>query len=392
MAFWICAALMLLAAMAFLLRPLVGTRGDARREALLRAHRSGALDADELAAKLAALGPDTHPPTPRTAVAAVVLLLPLLAVFSYRLIGEPRALDPAQIAAPATTSAGDAAQAPDMDSAVASLAERLQTNPDDLDGWVLLGRAYKAMERFEPAREAFANARRLAPDDAEIMIEYAESLVLASDTRRFEGEALDLLRQALERQPASQRGLWLLGVSHYQKDDFAGAVAAWDRLIAVMPADAPARAALLERAAEARTRGGLPAATPSPPATAADTAPPAAGSARLTVQVDIAPALKAKLAPDDVLFVFARAASGPRMPLAIQRLPASALPTTITLDDSTSMMPSMTLSSQPQVVVGARISKTGDAIAKPGDFETLSAPLPNTQAAPVVLVIDTVVP
>ena len=403
--FWIAAAIMLVLAMAFLLLPMLrATHADAdasRRDALLQARRSGVLDEAEYRAKLAALPAATRIAPPRLAIALVVVLLPLCAVLGYRNLGEPRALDPALSAAANAMNAALAAQgdapatAPDMEAAVAGLAERMRQTPDDLDGWMLLGRAYKSTERFEPARDALANAYRIAPDDPDVMIEYAEALVLASPSHRFEGEPLRLLTRALERQPDSQRGLLLLGVSAFQSNEFATAAATWERLLASMPADASARPALLARIADARARAGLPAQapaadTPAPPAAA--TAAAAPGAARLTVSVDITAELGTKIADGDVLFVFARAATGPRIPLAIQRLPATALPVTVTLDDSTSMMLSMTLSSTPQVVIGARISKSGEAIAQSGDFETLSEPLPNTRAEPVLLTIDRIVP
>lgn len=410
--FWIASAAMLLLAMAFVLWPMLRAAhvdpDAARRNALLQAHRNGVLDADEYHAKLATLQPPTtvRAAAPRIAIGLVLVLLPLCAVLAYLDVGEPRALDPAASAAAnamnaALASQGNAApaDAPDMDTAVAGLAERMRETPDDLDGWMLLGRAYKSTERFDAARDALANAYRLAPNDADVMIEYAEALVLASPTHRFEGEPLALLKQALERQPDSQRGLLLLGVSAYQANDFATAASTWERLLSLLPADATARPALLERVADARSRAGLPALARAPdPAPAPSTnIPPAAagpgsGTARLTVTVDIAAELKSRVAATDVLFVFARAATGPRMPLAIQRLPAGSFPVTITLDDSTSMMPSMTLSSVPEVIVGARVSKSGEAIAQSGDFEILSEPLPNTRAEPVLLTIDRIVP
>lgn len=405
--FWIAGALMLGAAMACVLLPLLrGTRTDAkRRDALLQAHRAGVIDADEYAAKLAALPP---PPAaasaPRALIVAVAVLLPFLAVLGYRVVGDPRALDAgAQSATAAAMNAALAGQqppsgdAPDMDAAVAGLAERLKQQPDDLDGWLLLGRAYKTMERFEPAREALGNAYRLAPDDPNVLIDYAEAQVLASQTRRFEGEPLALLQRALALQPDSQRGLWLLGASQFQRDDHAAAAATWERLLALLPPDASPRDALVARIDDARSRANLPpldraASTQAPPSSTPPSATATPAAARLTVTVDIAPALKQRVAAGDVLFVFARAAQGPRMPLAIQRLDATALPATVTLDDSTSMLPSMTLSSVPQVVVGARISKSGNAIAQSGDLETLSEPIPATRAEPVPLTIDRVVP
>ena len=111
----------------------------------------------------------------------------------------------------------------------------------------------------------------------------------------------------------------------------------------------------------------------------------------MQVEVDIAPELKARLAPTDVLFVYARAAGGPRVPVAIQRLPAAQFPLTVTLDDSTSMLPQMTLSSLPEVVVGARVSHSGNAIPQPGDFEVVSAPVRSDRREPLPLLIDRIV-
>lgn len=419
--FSILAGVMLLAALAFLLFPLLRRRGHddslrSKRLALEQARRAGVLSEEEVSRKLAVLASSelSAPAPSRVLPAVLALLIPLAAIGLYRQIGEPRALDPVwqgavAAATGATNSADDgaAAQGPDMEKAVAGLAERLRLEPNDLEGWTLLGRAYKSMERFDPAREALANAYRLAPENPDVLVEYAEALVLASDSRRFQGESRTLLERAVALQPENQRGLWLLGIAAYQDQDYREATAIWEKLLAAIPADADARASLIERIADARQRAGLEPAVASrnvlPPGAAetATTQPESspqtsAGDAgttpQLTVIVDLAPELKSKVGASDVLFVFARAAVGPRMPLAIQRLPAASLPVTVTLDDSTSMMPSMKLSTMPQVVVGARISKSGQAAPQSGDFETLSAPIANTHREPLHLIIDKVVP
>ena len=396
--FSILAAGMLLAALAFVLWPLLRRRGDgdaAKRRAIERAQRAGVMSENEARRKLAELGPAAETAAPGRVVPALLAsLIPLLAIGLYRAVGEPKSLDPVwRDAIAATAPAADGAPAtaaPDMDQAVAGLAERMKQDPDDLEGWMLLGRAYKSMERFEPAREALANAYRLAPENADVLIEYSEAMVLASTSRRFQGEALELLTKAVELQPDSQRGLWLMGIAAYQAENYAQSVQVWERLLGTLPADAEPRAALQERIADARARmaGDASAAQGEP----AESPAPVSTTASLTVTVDIAPELKSKIGASDVLFVFARAAEGPRMPLAIQRLPASQLPVTVTLDDSTSMMPAMKLSLIPQVVVGARISKSGQATPQAGDFETLSAPIANTHSEALKLTIDRVLP
>src|SRR5690606_7922415 len=124
-----------------------------------------------------------------------------------------------------------------------------------------------------PAREALANAYRLAPDDADVLIEYAEAMVLASPSRRFEGEPLTLLQRALSLQPDSQRGLWLFGISAYQAGDFAQAAQTWERLLGTMPDNAEARNSLIARVTEARERAGLPALAQAPASAPARPAP-----------------------------------------------------------------------------------------------------------------------
>ncbi len=414
------------------------TRVDPRkRRALEKARDAGVLDQAEYQRKLAALsGADatTDSPSRRDPTLPIVLtvLLPFAAFALYHHLGEPQALDPekrasnagaqARLVAPGTpappasaSTATDATAAPNMDQAVAGLAERMRESPDDLDGWMLLGRAYKTMERFEPAREAFANAIRLAPDDPDVMVEFAEASALSSESKRLGGESLLLIQRALGIEPEHQRGLWLLGISSMQAGVPGDAVEVWERLLPLV--DESARESLLSQIDSARASAGLaprdPAATTSlgvaantPTAPTTPTAAPSPAekpatevasadadeAARLVVDVDIDPALKSQIGASDVLFVYARAANGPRMPLAIQRLSAGQLPIRVVLDDSTAMMPTMKLSLMPQVVIGARVSKSGQATPQPGDFETVSAPMSNRSSAPLSLLIDKVVP
>lgn len=409
MVFFVAAAALLLAALGFVLPPLLrggGAATDPRLSALEAALASGVLSDEEYQRKRAELAPaDDAPPPPRSRVAAavLVLLLPLGTWLLYQQVGEPRALQPGAAApvAAAPHGSGMDGEPQSLDEAAASLAERMQASPDDLGGWMLLGRAYKSLQRFPDAAQALSNAYRLAPENPDVLVEYAEALTLASDSRRLEGQAAILLQQALAMNPEHQRGLWMKGIGHYQDQDFAAAAATWEQLRTLLPPGAGVADALDERIADARSRAGLPAAATEAAATpvvagaasapAIDAAGTGSGGTELEVEVDIAPALRATLRPTDVLFVFARAASGPRMPVAIQRLPATELPLTVTLDDSTSMTPQLTLSTLPEVVVGARVSRSGNAAPQPGDLEAFSAPVATAGAGRVRVVIDQVV-
>jgi len=393
MLFFLFAALMLAAALAFVLPPLLReprhTGVPAKLKALADAHAAGVLNDAEYAAKRAAL--DTRSDTriaparartTRIAAVALALLLPAVSVLLYRYLGNPEALEPNTQTAPA-----DHGQ--NMEQAIAGLAAKLKQNPDDVEGWSLLGRAYEAMERFADARDALAHAHALAKDDPDVTVAYAEALALSTDSRRVEGEPRALIEGVLKLAPDNQRGLWLLGISDYQRGQYDTAIADWNHLINVLPKDSDILPSVREQIAQAEAArdGRKPTAQR---ATASETA--AASSPQLQVQVALDAKLKDKVAPNDVLFIYAKAASGPPMPLAIQRLTADKLPANVTLTDSMGMLPNMKLSQFPQVIVGARVSKSGNAIAQSGDLQTISAPLPVSTTTPIRLTIDQIVP
>jgi cytochrome c-type biogenesis protein CcmH len=431
MTFWLLAIAMMALALLFVLPPLwrrndVAVPAARRRQlqALDQAHAAGVLDEAEYRRKREALDSTPAPAVrsrPVVVGALLLLAIPAAAVLLYLSVGEPAGLDPqARIAGPAAVDAHADGVAPDMDQAVAGLAERLRNEPDNLEGWLLLGRAYKTMERFEPAREALAHAYRLAPGDPDVMVEYAEAQALAAPARRFDGDSLALLQRAVEAAPQHQRGIWLLGIAAMQAGDPAAAIAHWQALQGMLGDDAEARDSLQQQIDAARAQldgaplAAMPAATPPTAAasatSAAEVVPPApAASAvaaidhseaaaatngsgpRLTLQVALAPELAARVSASDVLFVYARATEGPRVPLAIQRLPAGRLPLTVVLDDSTSMLPELTLSSLDEVLVGARISRGGLATPQAGDLETAAVAVATRRREPLSLTIDRVV-
>jgi len=430
--FLMLAALMLAIALAVVLRPLLSrhTPDDpaaaARRrmQILNEAHAAGVLSDEEFSAKRTELGDqllvaiDASPPRSRTtyfAAIAVALLLPALAIGLYRFVGNPAALDPAALMpAPATAEHGQ-----DMEQAISSLAAKLKQNPDDAEGWTLLGRAYLETQRFAEARDALKHAHDLAANDPDIAVAYAEALTLASESHQFDAQARSMLESALEADPKNQRGIWLLGIADYQAGKFDAAIASWNRLLEQLPKDSSVAQSVKSQIARAEAaRDGRP--LPDEPASAASAAntetaqapppqsastagqrpaaeqPPTAGAAgagpHLTVKVTLDPALTAKVSPADTVFVYAKAASGPPMPLAIQRLRADQLPATVVLSDGMGMLPSMKLSQFPQVIIGARISKSGNAIAQSGDMQTVSKPLDVATTAPIALTIDQTVP
>jgi cytochrome c-type biogenesis protein CcmH len=393
--FWGLSALLAGLALWFVVRPLLARRTGERvsREGVnLAIHRdqlreldadlrAGTLDAEhyerarrELEARLledvAGGAEPAAAARPSQAMAiAVALLVPLGALAIYFAVGTPAALAPENVAA------GGLPHAPnlkELEVAVERLAARLKENPEDTEGWVMLARSYKLFGRFEDATQAYAQAVTREPRDAQLLADYADVLAMAQG-RRLQGEPEKLIARALEVDPRNLKALALAGSAAFEKKDFAEAVAQWERMLPLVPADSEEARGVQASVAEARALGGGGIAQP-PPATAA--APAQKSSVRGTVV--LAPELASQVAPQDTVFIFARAADGPRMPLAILRRQARELPIAFALDDTMAMSPEMTLSKFSKVVVGARISKSGSATPQTGDFEGISAPVENT--------------
>jgi cytochrome c-type biogenesis protein CcmH len=406
--FWLLAALLIAAALGLLLRPLLG-RGGARElelsrklKALNEAKAAGVLGEAEYTEKLKLLAAEAPAPEAaqaRTAAIALALLLPAFALALYFWIGNPSAIEVARTPPPA---AGDAKSphadptGPEMQKAVDGLAERMRNQPDDLDGWLLLGRAYLAMQKFPEAKDAFQKAIKLAPDNVDVSVQYAEAIALSSPTRQIDAEGRGIIANALKKDPKNQRALWLSGIAAAQDERYPDAVKAWETLLAELPPDAEIAGTVRTQLEEARTRAGLPAGTPGLPTGSvpkAEAAAPAEGGTRITVRIDVAPELKNRVAAGAPLFVFARAVAGPPMPLAVKRMTAGELPATVELTDGMGMTPQMTLSSADQVIVGARISLTGSATPSTGDMQALSKPIASKgKASEVTLTIRDVLP
>jgi cytochrome c-type biogenesis protein CcmH len=263
------------------------------------------------------------------------------------------------------------------------LSERLKAKPDDVDGWSMLARSYSVLGRHAEALKAYEKASNLRKDDATLLADYADSLAVNSNSS-LEGEPMKLVERALKLDPKNLKALYLSGTYSYNKKDYANAVKIWEKLAAVGPAGNVFVREVEPAIAEARNLAGLPpAAKPldaAPQAVDAGKSPaaPSNGAAGGTVAgtVTLSAALAKQAQPDDTVFVFARAAEGSRMPLAILRKQVKDLPLTFSLNDSMAMSPANALSAASgKVIVGARVSKSGNAMPQPGDLTGQSAPV-----------------
>lgn len=320
-------------------------------------------DIGEKASSSAAGAPFARSPT---AVVAVAMAIPLCALGIYLVIGAPQAL----FAAPVPpVSAGPSSGAPhevsqdQIGAMVARLAAKLQENPANPDGWAMLGRSYHMLGRYRDASSAFANATKLLPDNAQLLADYADSLAMAQG-RALKGEPEKLVARALKADPNNIKALALAGTVAFDRKDYAGATRHWERIVQAVPAQSEAAQSALASIEEARALQGK-----QPPRSAPVVAQAASGAPRVSGVARIAPQLAGKVAPTDTVFIYARAAEGPRMPLAILRKQARELPVSFVLDDSMAMSPQMKLSSVPRVVVFARISKTSEATPRSGDLQ-----------------------
>ena len=289
-----------------------------------------------------------------------------LAVGLYLKIGTPDAFREA--GGHAAQQSAHAVSPQQIQAMVARLAERLQDNPADGEGWLMLARSYNALGRYPEASAAYGRAFSILPPDAQHLSDYADTLAMAQG-RRLAGEPEKIIQRALAADPRNVKALALAGSAAFERQDYQAAVAEWRKVLAVVPPDSP----IVERIhgsiadAESRMGGG------TRPAGGTPAAAPAAGAVRGVVALDSA--LRGEVGDNDTVFVFARAANGPRMPVAIKRLTARELPARFVLDDSTSMAGGPKLSAQAQVVVGARVSKSGNATPQPGDLEGLAEPV-----------------
>jgi len=411
--FYLAAATLVVVALLLLLRPWwPGSRRVASADSLPalnaavhrdrlaeleRDHSNGTLSAADLAEAREELQRQLLDDTAATEVAsvdsfsrksgvAIALLLPLLAVGLYALLGSPAAVLPAAVQTQRATA--------DMEQLTAKLAQKMEQNPDNPEGWAMLARSYKALGRWDDADRAFTRVGPTLDKNAELLAEVAELLVQKNNG--FTPRARVLIQQALRLEPNNMLALFLGGGEALDRGRNADAAALWERLLPQLePGSEDARMVESSIAMARERSGGAPriakgdvvqgavmpqdevhkgVAKPAAGAAAQGKVPETASAASaVSGRVEISPALKGKASPDDVVFIFARAVDGPRMPLAAKRVRAADLPLDFTLDDSQAVMPGANLSSAQQVRIEVRISKSGMATPGKGDLSGKSA-------------------
>ena len=275
----------------------------------------------------------------------------------------------------------------DINLMLEKLVERLRKEPNHPDGWLLLGRSYTSLHRYDDAVAAYEQARKYGGNSPELLIDYADTLI-ADSGGDFSDKAGKMLKEAMAKQPDNPKGLWLTGHWYYQHGDYRNALKNWEQVAGQVRPGSENDKVLQQQIQLVRAKLGD--AAPPEPAKATNTSSAGTGKATIRVSVSLDPALTSRASPDDTVFIFARAVNGPRMPLAIVRKQVRDLPVTVTLDDSLAMSPAMVLSRFPQVAIGARVSKTGQAMPSAGDLQGMQSPVMTRDTKNTVkIVIDT---
>ncbi|MBX8530246.1 c-type cytochrome biogenesis protein CcmI [Pseudomonas cichorii] len=388
--FWMAAGLLLLAALSFLLIPVLRGRHvqpEEDRTALNVAlyqervaelqgqQEEGVLSAaqmqsgrSEAARELLADTEDTGPVRPSRLGKALPLLaavlMPALGLGLYLHYGASDKVELAREFSQPPTSLADMTR---------RLERTVEAQPDSAEGFYFLARSYMAQERPGDAAKMLERAVALAGRQPELLGQWAQALYFASD-KQFTPQVQALTDEALKADPREATSLGLLGIAAFESERYQIAVDYWTRLLGVLPPQDPSRQALEGGIARARENLGIKA------------APDVADAARIKVRVDLAPALKASVQPDDSVFIFARAVNGPPAPLAVKRITVADLPAQVELGDSDAMMPQLKLSNFAQVQLVARVSRAGQPTT--GEWIGRSQPLASSITAQQALTID----
>lgn len=310
----------------------------------------------------------------------VLVAVPLSTLGLYAGLGEPVALDPMSAKAPQQASPME------MLKMAENLAQRLEEKPDNLQGWVMLGRTYRSLEQFDKSIQAYDRALKLSADD-DLSLERVE--VIAMKTQgNFEGEPWRVIRDILQRDPQNYGALLMAGSASFAHTKYEDALNFWLAARKTLDAQNPDLPELDNAIASVQEKLGIKPGSmaagqavvstqaPAPsaaPAAGASASADSAGS--VSGQVTLSAALKSKVGPSDVVFVYATPANGERMPLAIFKTTVAQLPLSFRLDDSTAMSPERKLSSAGEVFVKVRVSKSGNAMPQSGDLSGALGPV-----------------
>lgn len=315
------------------------------------------------------------------AIAIFIILIPALSIFLYVQFGEYRVIDNPSLAQPRSQTASNSSseKAPTMEEMIQKVKDHLRDNPEDARGWYMLGRSLMTVQNFSEAVTALQRSYDLTPQEPTVMLALADALAM-TNSGVMAGDPEKLVKQALAISPNELTGLWLAGLAAEQAGRLRESFDYFMRLLPMLKDDPQSSDELKTMLAELKQRQpDLPELNFDQPLPAIASAAAgqqavspqtnaSAGSSTISLLVTLDESVASQASPNDLVFVYAKAASGPPMPLAAKRLTVSDLPASLTLSDNDAVMPQMNLSRFDKIKIGARVSKTGDPVAKPGDL------------------------
>lgn len=340
-----------------------------------------------------------RPASARAATVAIVLLVPLLSIGLYMKLGAPQLLGTSGApGVPNPHQANGGGKAMSMEEMLAKLEQKLKENPEDPEGWFMLGRVYQSLNRYADAVKAYEKLAALTDNHPQALIALADSLAMVQGGK-LSGRPYELVRQALEKAPDDPTALWLAGQGAMEAQDYQNAIYYWRQAeagLAEKPDYVQELRTLILQAKTAATKAGMTVEDPGSAVVVAgpgeSAQQPAQASASISLKIRLSPELKDKTTPGDRLFVFAKQVGGRPMPVAALRLTAGDLPAELTLDDSNMLQPGSKLSDYPQLKLAARIAKGNQPMATRGDLQSAEVVVDVNSGQPVELVIDQIVP
>jgi len=323
-------------------------------------------------------------------ITLICTLIPFAALVLYQITGTPSALNSSNLISQQAPTATNSAENQDINQMVATIEQRLQESPNDSQGWAILSRTYMVMERYQDSYDASLKLLELNGPSAAVYTQLADASALLAGGA-IAGQPSQYIQKALDIDPQYPQALWLAGLGSAQAGDTELATNYWNSLLPLL-ANAPQQQKELRDIMDQMVVSQPNTKISKPDVTNTDSAElpltsTKAVSQGLIVNVAIDPEIQSQTSPSDFVFVFARAQSGPPAPLAVKRLTVADLPAQVQLSDSDAMIEQFKLSLFEDIRVIARISKSGDPIAKTGDIQSNTINTKNDSQDEINLVI-----
>lgn len=288
---------------------------------------------------------------------AILIFIPVATIFMYQKVGRPDGINVSGRPVPASVDVQNQSSNDQISELTQHLEQRLLDSPDDLQGWLLLGRTYKTMQKYAASVFALNKAIELAPEDPLVIVELAEAKMFSSGNAILSQEVTGMLEKALSLDQNQQKSLWLLGIASTQSGNDARAIELWERLVTEMDPSAGARASVQDQISQVRSRLGL------------DPAVPWHG---LDIEITAGDP-EYQVPRNAVLFVIARNPQAPGPPLGVRRISNPVFPVSINLVDADSMIPALPVSGATSIQLLARLSLSGSPTKNAADPESAIA-------------------